>query len=292
MYPLPDRTSPAARIRRLFFSLLLASSLSACATQGPRHAEDPFERVNRAVYTFNDVGDRYAFKPVAKMYAAVVPQFVRTGVHNFFSNLEDVVVVTNDLLQGKATNASRDGVRLMANTVFGGLGLVDVAGMRGITKRSEDFGQTLAVWGVPSGPYLVLPFLGPSTVRDGAGRFIDSYLDPVWQVTDVPPRNVAVGLRLLDARALLLPAEKLFEQAAVDRYDFLRDAYLQRRRNLIYDGNPPREADHEFDGDDSVDDKSSALSPWRAPMAGSADREFPRMTLPAMLPTAHVIRVF
>ena len=292
MRPSLHRRLPAARPRRLLASLLLASSLSACATQGPRHEEDPFEPINRVVYTFNDVGDRYAFKLVARMYATVVPQFMRTGVHNFFSNLDDVVVITNDLLQGKATNASRDGVRLMANTVFGGLGLVDVAGMRGITKRSEDFGQTLAVWGVPSGPYLVLPFLGPSTVRDGVGRYVDSYIDPVWRVTDVPPRNVAAGLRLLDARALLLPAEKLFEQAAVDRYDFLRDAYLQRRRNLIYDGNPPRETDHEFDGDDSIDDNSSALSPSTPPLAGGADREYPRATPTATIPVGRVIRVF
>ena len=291
MRPPPHRP-PAARTRRLLASLLLASGLCACATHGPRHAADPFERVNRAVYTFNDVGDRYALKPVAQMYATVVPQFMRTGVHNFFSNLDDVIVVANDLLQGKATNASRDGVRLMANTVFGGLGLVDVAGMRGITKRSEDFGQTLAVWGLPSGPYLVLPFLGPSTVRDSVGRYVDSYIDPVWRVTDVPPRNVAVGLRLLDARALLLPAEKLFEQAAVDRYDFLRDAYLQRRRNLIYDGNPPRETDHEFDGDGSIDNKSGAANLSKAPLADGADHEVPRVTLPATLPAAHVIRMF
>lgn len=292
--------SPSSRtFRRLAVALLVASGLSACATQGPRHPSDPFESVNRAVYKFNDIGDRYAFKPVAQAYAAVLPQFVRTGVHNFFSNLDDVVVVTNDLLQGKGTNASRDGVRLMANTVFGGLGLVDVASMRGITKRVEDFGQTMAVWGVPSGPYLVLPFLGPSTVRDGAGRYVDSYIDPVWQITDVPPRNVAVGLRLLDNRASILPAEKLFEQAAVDRYDFLRDAYLQRRRSLIYDGNPPQERDREFDDDpDAVDPappakgKSGAASPARLPSGGDADRLVPVGAQPATAPSPRVIRMF
>lgn len=299
MRPPSSRTSRRSRIRRVAVTLLLACGVSACATQGPRHPSDPLESVNRAVYKFNDIGDRYAFKPVAQAYAAVLPQFVRTGVHNFFSNLDDVVVVTNDLLQGKGTNASRDGVRLMANTVFGGLGLVDVASMRGITKRVEDFGQTMAVWGVPSGPYLVLPFLGPSTVRDGAGRYVDSYIDPVWQITDVPPRNVAVGLRLLDSRAAILPAEKLFEQAAVDRYDFLRDAYLQRRRSLIFDGNPPVERDREFDDDpDAVDpappakDKTSASSPAPLRSGGDANNLLPVRTQPATAPSARVIRMF
>lgn len=290
MRPLPHR-STAIRGLRLAASLLTASCLAACATPGVRNPADPLESVNRVVYKFNDVGDRLVLKPVATVYAGVLPQVFRTGVHNFFSNLNDVVVVVNDLLQGKGTNASRDGVRLMANTVFGGLGLFDVASRRGIPKRSEDFGQTLAVWGVPSGPYLVLPFLGPSTVRDGVGRFADSYIDPVWQFAHVPARNGAAGIRLVDARASILPAEKLFEQAAVDRYSFLRDAYLQRRRSLIYDGNPPQ--DPEDDYDDGFDQPGDKAVPDKQSMVVEPDRVVPaRPREPALIPSAHVIRVF
>jgi phospholipid-binding lipoprotein MlaA len=143
----------------------------------------------------------------------------------------------------------------VANTVFGGLGVVDVASMRGMQKRREDFGQTLGYWGVGAGPYLVLPFLGPSTLRDAPAKFVDSYFDPVWYISNVPERNVTVGLRLLDNRATLLPAERLLDQAAVDRYAFLRDAYLQRRLNLIYDGNPPKSKD------DSLDDPGEGSAP-------------------------------
>jgi len=224
-------------------ALLCAMLLQGCAAQQARVAYDPIEPVNRAVFRFNETADRFVTKPVAQMYERILPQFVRTGVRNFFNNVGDVIVVANDLLQLKFTAASRDGVRLVANTVFGGLGLVDVAGMRGITKRREDFGQTLGYWGVSSGPYLVIPFLGPSTVRDAVGIVVDSRIDPVWQISDVPVRNSLTATQLVDLRASVLPAEKLLEQQP-DRYSFLRDAYFQRRRNLIFDGNPPPD---EFD---------------------------------------------
>ncbi|MEO8040152.1 MAG: VacJ family lipoprotein [Betaproteobacteria bacterium] len=220
--------------------LALLAMLAGCSSAAHRTADDPLEPFNRAVYKFNDVADRYAVKPVAKAYVTIIPQFARTGVHNFFSNIDDVVVTTNDLLQLKFTKAASDATRVMANTLFGGLGLVDVASKRGIPKHSEDFGQTLGYWGVGSGPYLVLPLLGPSNLRDGPARFVDTYFDPVWYISNVPERNVTVGLRLLDNRAALLPAERFLNQAAVDRYSFLRDAYMQRRVSLIYDGNPPK----------------------------------------------------
>jgi phospholipid-binding lipoprotein MlaA len=153
----------------------------------------------------------------------------------------------------------------VSNTVFGGLGLVDVAGMRGITRRNEDFGQTLGYWGVGPGPYLMLPLLGPSTVRDGVGRVADSFVDPLWYYPEVPPRNVAAGLRLIDQRAALLSTEQVFEQAALDRYSFLRDAYLQRRLNLIYDGNPPLDSKADTE---ELDD----------PGEGSADNPAPPAT--------------
>jgi phospholipid-binding lipoprotein MlaA len=242
-------------IAALLSALALTSSLSGCAMTSASVASDPIEPVNRAIFKFNETADRYVTKPVAQLYDRILPSFLRTGVRNFFNNVGDVVVVANDLLQLKFTNASRDFVRLAANTVFGGLGVVDVAGMRGITKRHEDFGQTLGYWGVGNGPYLVLPLLGPSTLRDTAGIVVDSRIDPTWQVPDVPVRNSLTGLRLLDTRANVLPAEKLLDEQP-DRYSFLRDAYFQRRRNLVYDGNPPEDpgADLDDPGAGAIDD--------------------------------------
>lgn len=248
--PVPNRLRAAAAL------LLL---LAGCASPGPRTPGDPLESFNRSVYRFNDVADRYAVKPVAIAYTKVLPQFVRTAIRNVFSNVDDVIITANDLLQLKGMNAASDGARVVSNTLFGGLGLVDVASKRGIPKRNEDFGQTLGHWGVPPGPYLVLPFLGPSTFRDGSGRFIDTYFDPVWYISNVPERNVTVGLRLLDNRANLLPAERLLDQASMDRYAFLRDAYLQRRVSLIYDGNPPKSKEDELY--DDLDDPVPAPEP-------------------------------
>lgn len=231
--------------------------LAGCSTPGPRTPGDPLESFNRGIYRFNDVADRYVTKPVAIAYTTVIPEFARTGIRNVFSNVDDVVVTVNDLLQLKFTHAASDASRVVANTLFGGLGLVDVASKRGIPKRREDLGQTLGYWGVGTGPYLVLPFLGPSNFRDAPARYFDTYFDPVWYISNVPERNVTVGLRLLDNRAALLPAERMLDQAAMDRYAFLRDAYVQRRLNLIYDGNPPRSKDDELDdpGEGSAEDK-------------------------------------
>lgn len=247
-------TRPVPKRRRAAIAVL--AILAGCSSPGPRTPGDPLESFNRAVYRFNDVTDRYAAKPVAIAYTKVIPQFARTGLRNFFSNIDDVIVTVNDLLQFKATNAASDGSRLVANTIFGGLGFVDVATMRGIPKRSEDLGQTLGYWGVGTGPYLMIPFLGPSNFRDAPARYLDTYFDPVWYISNVPERNVTVGLRLLVNRASLLPAEKMLDQAAVDRYAFIRDAYFQRRLNLIYDGNPPKSKDEEFEdpGEGSSED--------------------------------------
>lgn len=251
--------------------------LAGCAAPARRVPSDPLEPFNRAVYKFNDVADRYAIKPVAKVYDTILPGPVKQGVRNFFSNLDDVVVVFNDLLQGRPNNFAHDSVRLVSNSVFGVLGIFDVASMRGITKRSEDFGQTLAVWGVPAGPYLVLPFLGPGSLRDGPARFVDALFDPVWLISNVPERNVTVGVRLVDTRASLLPAERLLEQAAVDRYSFLRDAYLQRRVNLIYDGNPPRRKQDMDDLEDPDELTDEELK--KAP-----ERDLPNVVPPSAIP--------
>ena len=234
-------------VKRLCAALLLAGSLAGCATSGGNPA-DPLERVNRAVFAFNDAADKVVLTPVAKGYRAVLPGFLRTGISNFFSNLEDVWVSVNDVLQGKFQEGMEDATRVLFNSTFGIAGLFDFASDVGLPKRNEDFGQTLGWWGVTSGPYLVLPFFGPSSFRDGIGFFVDGKADPVYRVVDdVPLRNSIYATRAISNRSNLLDASSVLEQAALDRYAFVRDAWLQRRRNLVYDGNPPREKD---DADD------------------------------------------
>jgi phospholipid-binding lipoprotein MlaA len=229
-------------------ALLLAGSLAGCATSGGNPA-DPLEKVNRAVFAFNDAADKVLITPVAKGYRAVLPGFLRTGIANFFSNLEDVWVSVNDVLQGKFREGSEDFTRVIFNSTFGIGGIFDFASDVGLPKHSEDFGQTLGVWGVTSGPYVVLPLFGPSTFRDGFGLLVDGRADLVYRLVndDVPLRNVLYATRAVGNRANLLDASSVLDQAALDRYAFVRDAWLQRRRNQVYDGNPPREKD---DADD------------------------------------------
>ncbi len=215
--------------------------LGGCATANdPR---DPLESVNRGIYQFNDGVDRMVLKPVAEVYQAVIPPVARTGVSNVFANLNDVVVALNNLLQGKVSEALSDVGRVLINTTAGLFGLFDVATPVGLEKHDEDFGQTLGYWGIGDGPYLVLPLLGPSNLRDTAGRVVDYNADPVTYIDPTRDRNQVQGLRLISRRAELLSASRLLSVAALDEYEFVRDAYLQRRRNLIYDGNPPREKD-------------------------------------------------
>jgi len=222
--------------------------MAGCATtqQTERVAKiDPFESMNRAVFTFNENADEYVIKPVAEAYQFVLPDFVRTGVTNFFSNIGDVFVAVNNLLQGKPGNAANDIGRFLVNSTIGILGLFDVATDAGLEKNKEDFGQTLGVWGVPSGPYVVLPLFGPSSVRDTAGLALDIKTDFILNSNQLN-HDQKVGstvLRVVNQRANLLDASQLLEDAAFDKYSFLRDSYLQRRRNQVYDGNPPLSAD-------------------------------------------------
>ena len=234
-------------VKKLCAVLLLAGSLAGCATSGGNPA-DPLEKVNRAVFAFNDGADKLVLTPVAKGYRAVFPGFFRTGVSNFFSNLEDVWISVNDVLQGKFQQGLEDMTRVIHNSTFGLAGLFDAASAAGLPKHNEDFGQTLAVWGVESGPYIVIPLIGPSTFRDGFGLLFDYKADLVYWGTDsVPIRNSLYATRAISNRANLLDASSVLEQAALDRYAFVRDAWLQRRRNLVYDGNPPRERDESDD---------------------------------------------
>ncbi len=216
--------------------------LGGCATTGgdPR---DPLESLNRGIYKFNDGVDTVLLKPAVEVYRDVLPAPVRTGISNVFSNLNDVIVALNNLLQGKLEAALSDVARIMVNTTVGLFGIFDVATKAGLEKHDEDFGQTLGKWGVGDGPYIVLPFLGPRNLRDTVGLVGDFKADPVGQIDPNSDRNAAYGLRLVSRRAELLGASKVLAVAALDEYEFVRDAYLQRRRNLIYDGNPPREKD-------------------------------------------------
>lgn len=216
---------------------------NAGATEEQGKVRDPLEGFNRAMYTFNDKLDRYALKPIAKGYRAITSSPVRKSVSNFFSNLHDPVVMLNNLLQGKPGQAASDLSRFMFNSTIGIFGLFDVSTKFGLPKHNEDFGQTLAVWGVSDGPYLVLPFFGPSNLRDGPALIVDWETYPPNQMRDHSTSDKLFLVEVIDKRAQLLDASDILEQAAgQDPYVFVREASRQQRRNLIYDGNPPQQA--------------------------------------------------
>ena len=224
--------------------LVMVVMLGACATtqQNERVARiDPLEPMNRAVFTFNENLDQYLVKPAAEAYKFVMPDAVRRGVTNFFSNIGDIFVAANNLLQGKPKEATSDIGRFLVNSTIGILGLFDVATDIGLEKHKEDFGQTLGVWGLSDGPYVVLPLFGPSTVRDTAGLVVDLKTDFVMNTNQLnsDERLGVTAVRVLDRRANLLDAGQLLEDAAFDKYSFVRDGYIQRRRSQVYDGEPP-----------------------------------------------------
>ena len=228
---------PASFVTRIGGLFIAALLLGGCATgSNPR---DPFEPFNRGVYRFNERVDRAVLRPAARAYRAVLPQFVRQSVSNVFSNLNDARVCLNNALQGKFAVAYSDFGRVAINSTLGVLGLFDIASEAGIEKHQEDFGQTLGWWGVPDGPFIMLPFLGPSTVRDTAGWGVDWFTDPLNLVEPVRAQNQLTGTRFVSRRAELLDASKVLDTVALDQYQFVRDAYLQRRRSQIYDGKPP-----------------------------------------------------
>ncbi|WP_374410198.1 VacJ family lipoprotein [Hydrogenophaga sp.] len=215
--------------------LMLATLLAACASGPNANPRDPLEPMNRKVTEFNDAVDAAVLKPVASVYQKVTPDPVRTGVNNFFENLRDVWSFINATLQLRPREAAENFMRFNVNTVFGLGGILDVASEMGIERTRLDFGQTLGRWGVPSGPYLVLPIFGPSTVRDTAGLSIESSGDLVMGIADVSTRNSLYALRAVETRANLLRATTLLEGAALDKYSFTRDLYLQRRESQIED---------------------------------------------------------
>jgi len=222
-------------VRDYLSSALLAGVLfiSATAVQADDHSSDPWEGFNRSIFEFNEGVDKYALKPITLGYKAITPDPVETGVHNFFENLSDVGSIFNGLLQGKLDSAVQDLARVSFNTTLGLGGFIDVSTPMGIDKHDEDFGQTLAVWGVSSGPYVVLPLFGPSTVRDTAGLVVDTISSPINNIEPDSTRYAVSALQVVDTRAQLLDAESLITG---DRYIFIRDAYLQRREFSINDG--------------------------------------------------------
>jgi phospholipid-binding lipoprotein MlaA len=231
-------------LRQLLAFVSIAALLSGCAGTGGSQAHDPWEKFNRGTSEFNETVDKAVLKPVAQGYVKVVPGFAREGVANFFGNLEDIGTSLNNLLQGKAAEGASDAGRFLVNTTLGIFGLWDVATPMGLEKHNEDFGQTLGWWGVQPGPYLVLPLLGPSTVRDLGGRVVDpSYYYGDWMFQGESTAWWLTGLNIVRTRADLLKAESIMQEAALDRYTFIRDAWWQRRRNQVYDGKPPREKD-------------------------------------------------
>lgn len=266
---------PARRSQRpplVTYCLLACALLAGCAGAPPERVtktQDPWEGFNRKVYAFNDSLDKHVARPVARTYARAMPAPARSGIHNVISNIDEPVTVINDALQGKVKQTFQDLGRFLINSTVGVLGWFDVARHVGLPHHDEDLGQTLAVWGVSSGPYLVLPILGPSTVRDAGGRVGDLYLNPPRD--QIPPRwrNGELVMDGLDTRVSLLPADQALDES-YDPYTFMRDAWLQNRRYKIYDGNPP-ESSTDYDYDDLAPGGSSSAAPAAAtaPAAGS-----------------------
>ena len=232
-----------APVLRRLCAAAAAAALAGCAAVPSK--VDPLEPANRAMFEVHEVADKYVMKPVVEVYTTVVPKLVRTGVSNFFNNIDDLFSGINALLQGKPDKAGDDFGRVLLNTFVMG-GIFDPASDLGIERGGEDFGQTFGVWGFPQGPYLFVPVIGPTTVRDGTGLLVRLYAGPVGFIPDVPARNVLYGIGALDLRVQAGDALSIVDTAALDKYRFLRNAYLQRRLYLLHDGRvPPDKEDEE-----------------------------------------------
>jgi len=266
-------------MRRLAFLLaaLWVVLLTGCATTtstapGPVSRSeriDPWERWNRKVFKFNDKVDETVLKPAATTYTKVVPEPVRRGVNNFFGNVSDVWSAVNNMLQGKFANGLQDIVRVGTNTLFGLGGFLDVASEFGADRQGEDLGQTLGKWGMAPGPYVVWPVIGPSTLRDSIALPLDVQVSPALAMHNNTAKLATAGLQAVNQRANLLGATGMLNDIALDKYVFVRDAYLQRRRSLVYDGDPPEEKEPDDEGDAPANDapKPAAAS---APASGAS----------------------
>ena len=256
------------RVSRGCLALLAVGLLAACASDPAANPQDPYESTNRHINDFNEKVDANLVRPVAVGYQKNVPQPVQTGVSNFFGNLKDIWSTLNNALQAKPVETAETGLRVAVNTVFGIYGLFDVATWAGLQRRSADFGQTLGVWGVPSGPYLVLPLLGPSTARDTVGWTFDNYYS-LWNGVDpIGLRYSGTALRVVDTRAGYLGMDTSLNEVALDKYSFVRDAYLQRRNPKGWKRNLPADMQENdgSDGSDGGDDAGGAI-PLEEPVA-------------------------
>jgi len=231
------------RARLAVVAAMLCLLVGGCASAPSK--VDPLEPMNRALYRVHDALDSAVAKPVAEGYVAVVPQFIRTAFSNVFHNIDDLFSAVNGILSGRFDTAGNDLGRVMLNTLAGAGGLIDVASDAGMERGNLDFGTTFAIWGIPAGPYLFIPLFGPTTVRDGTGVLVRIAVGPVGFLPDVPLRNSLYGVGYVDLRAQALDAGDIVNQAAIDRYTFIRNAYFQRRRYLIYNGKPPPETEDE-----------------------------------------------
>ena len=273
----------ARALTRVAAALALAA-VAGCATPPAvdRHSagpKDPYESVNRKVFAFNDTLDTYALKPVATAYTKVVPSPIRTGVHNFFGNFSDAWSAVNQLLQGKPADAGTMTLRVLTNTTIGIGGLFDPATSLGLERKSEDLGQTLGKWGLEPGPYLVLPLFGSSDIRDAVGLPADTYVSPSLLAAPKYWKEVGIdAIGVIDARAGLLGASQMLDELAFDRYTFMRDAYITRRRSLVYDGNPP-----DLPDEDDADDSKTAPAPAGA---ASGAQSGTKPVLPAAPPAS------
>ena len=239
----------------LYVALAAVAAMGTGCASGPNaNPKDPLEPMNRSISRFNDSLDENVLKPAATTYKDTTPELLQKGVRNVFNNLSDIWSTVNNGLQLKGRDTAESLMRSVVNTVFGIYGIFDVATEIGLERHPEDFGQTLGAWGVPDGPYVVLPLFGPSTLRDTAGMPVDTSADYVRNLDHIPTRNSTMAVRVVAKRADLLGASGLLSEAAIDKYSFTRDAYLQYRRNQIYDGNPP-------DDDALVDPSAEPVEP-------------------------------
>jgi phospholipid-binding lipoprotein MlaA len=229
-------------IRRLG-ALVVAVLVAGCAATPSR--VDPLEPMNRALFAVNDVAEKVVIKPVVTVYTTVVPSVIRIGIANAFGNIEDLFSAINGLLQGKPDKAGNDLGRVMVNTMFGLGGFIDIASDAGIERGNEDFGQTFGVWGFGQGPYLFVPFFGPTTIRDGSGFLVRLAAGPVGFIPDVPVRNSLYGVGYVDLQTQAMDARAVVDTAALDRYRFIRNAYLQKRRYDVHDGKLPPEKEED-----------------------------------------------
>ena len=269
--------------RLLMSSLVISSVLGGCATTSEVNEKDPWEGWNRGTQEFNDGLDKAIIKPVAKGYLWITPKFVDDGITNFFSNINDIGVTINDFLQLKMSQGGMDASRFLINTTAGVVGFIDVAKMIDLPKHNEDFGQTLGFWGVPSGNYLVVPFLGASSPREVVGAVGDALMNPLTYTFAFAGSGAAISavnagakaVDVTDTRAGLMPTEKLVDEASVDRYSFIKNAYQQRREYLLHDGNVPEEEEVQLEDDAATEGTGIATGSGASPTTGSSSNLAP-----------------